>query len=556
MRIFTFLGSLKKEKIFQDLRRVQMEVDSIKSVSLKLDLDDQQREKFERHFKEFAGGVNKAIELIYRVSNEQQDQKAKYKRIPKEEIKKAVCSDCKEKKDLVFSRGKKKICSKCYYTIFGSNAIRKQIYPTKARKVDDNTKCLKNYARLTKTEFSAALYVANSQIKSLAQQRRKLRRNIWIKKKQLEDWKELLEDKSKRIEKPLEKGERVKRFCHIKNKGSKWERYYTIREIEKRISRLEKSIEKLERRNLSKPSFRGNSVMLWRNCCDLSKVKEGRFRVKLYKDWFDFDVLGEYQKEILSDCLIEDKYSSLYRKNEEYYLNFPVYKKVELSEPSSDFSILSIDRGINKLVVYLALHGEKSKPTNIHFESGGKINFEKFKYQKLRTKMFGKKHGYQKSRKFGNIVLKLSDYIAHNLSSQIIDQIKDKENFAIVLEDLEGIKSEKKAATGKAALTKRIRYKLSLGSYRRLQTYLAYKALEEAIPVVLVEAKGTSMKCNKCEAQGKRPTQGQFVCLKCGYQANADFNGAMNIGKKFYEEIKDKPLKFDEKQKVFKFQST
>jgi hypothetical protein len=76
-----------------------MEVDSVKSVSLKLDLNDQQKKKFGRHFKEFASGVNKAIELIYRVSDEQQYQKAKYKRIPKDEIKKAVCSDCKEKKE-------------------------------------------------------------------------------------------------------------------------------------------------------------------------------------------------------------------------------------------------------------------------------------------------------------------------------------------------------------------------------------------------------------------------------------------------------------------------
>jgi IS605 OrfB family transposase len=532
-----------------------MELDSVKSVSLKLDLNAEQMIKFERHFKEFSKGVNKAIELIYRIKEEQKEQKAEYKRIPKEEIKEAICSECKKKKELVFSKGKKKICGKCYGRVFGSNAIRKQIYPTKNRKIEDNTKCVKNYARLTKTEFSAAHYVANSQIRGLTQQRRKLKYNIWRKKKQLEDWIELRDNESKRVEKPLEKHERVKKFCHIKNKDSKWERYYSLREIEKRISRLEKSIEKLEKRNLSKPHFKGNSVMLWKNCCDLSNVKNGTFKIKIYKDWFDFPVLGEHQKDVLSNCLVLDKYSYIYRKDGEYYLNFPVYKKVELPEPTDQFSVLSIDRGINKMVVYLELHGKNSKPSNVHFESGGKINFEKFKYQKLRTKMFGKKHGYKKSRKFGNIVLRLSDYIAHNISRQIVDQIKGKKDFAIVLEDLEGIKSEKKAATGKAALTKKIRYKLSLGSYRKIQSYLVYKALEEEIPVVLVEAKGTSAKCNKCGKQGHRPRQEQFICPYCGYKANADFNGAVNIGKKFYEEIRAKALTFDEKQKVFKFQT-
>ncbi len=532
-----------------------MEIDSIKSVSLKLNLNDSQRKKFERHFKEFARGVNKAIELIYRVRGEQEKQKAYYKRIPKSEIKEGICSNCKEKKELAFSKGDKNICSKCYYSLFGDNAVRKQIYPTNKRKIDDPTKCLKNYARLTNTEFSAAIYVAKSQIRSLSQQRKKLRYTIWLKKRQLEEWKELLEDKSKRIEKPLEKRERVKRFCHVKNKGSKWERYYTLKEIEKKISNLKKSIGKLEKRDLSKPFFRGESVMLWKNCCDLSKAKEGKFKIKLYKDWFEFDVIGNYQKGLLNESLIENKYSSIYRKDKKYYLNFPIYKKVDLPEPSEDFSVLSVDRGINKLVVYLELHGKHAKPKNVHFESGGKINFEKFKYQKLRSKIFRKKHGYKRSRKFGNIVLKLSDHIAHNISRKMVDQIKDKENFAIVLEDLEGIKSERKAPTGKAALTKKIRYKLSLGSYKKIQTHIIYKALEEKIPVVLVEAKGTSMKCNKCGAIGKRPKQWQFICEKCGYQANADFNAAVNIGKKFYEEIKSKTLTFDEKQKVFKFHS-
>ncbi|MHA2021099.1 MAG: RNA-guided endonuclease InsQ/TnpB family protein [Candidatus Thorarchaeota archaeon] len=42
----------------------------------------------------------------------------------------------------------------------------------------------------------------------------------------------------------------------------------------------------------------------------------------------------------------------------------------------------------------------------------------------------------------------------------------------------------------------------------------------------------TSIMCHKCGHKGLRPKQNLFICHTCGYRANADLNGAINIGKR------------------------
>ncbi len=42
----------------------------------------------------------------------------------------------------------------------------------------------------------------------------------------------------------------------------------------------------------------------------------------------------------------------------------------------------------------------------------------------------------------------------------------------------------------------------------------------------------TSIMCHKCGHKGMRPKQNLFICHTCGYRANADLNGAINIGKR------------------------
>ena len=56
------------------------------------------------------------------------------------------------------------------------------------------------------------------------------------------------------------------------------------------------------------------------------------------------------------------------------------------------------------------------------------------------------------------------------------------------------------------------------------------------IPVAKINERGTSHTCSKCGSKGTRPYQGLFRCPECGYECNADFNGAKNIKKRFLEQ--------------------
>jgi transposase len=74
--------------------------------------------------------------------------------------------------------------------------------------------------------------------------------------------------------------------------------------------------------------------------------------------------------------------------------------------------------------------------------------------------------------------------------------------------------------------------------YRRLMwipskfyELLEYKAKEQGIELVRVNPRNTSRRCSVCGHTSKenRPSQAKFICVKCGAEMNADYNGAKNI---------------------------
>jgi transposase len=71
-------------------------------------------------------------------------------------------------------------------------------------------------------------------------------------------------------------------------------------------------------------------------------------------------------------------------------------------------------------------------------------------------------------------------------------------------------------------------------AFRRLFEYVSYKAPEKDVSVEQVEPNHTSQRCSRMDCgftHGER-----FCCLKCGCEANADYNGAKNIGLRYARE--------------------
>jgi len=112
--------------------------------------------------------------------------------------------------------------------------------------------------------------------------------------------------------------------------------------------------------------------------------------------------------------------------------------------------------------------------------------------------------------------------VLHKVSKAMVS-LADQTNSCIVLGDLKGIRKRRQG--------KRLNRIMSNMPYYRLTQMITYKAMMKGIPVITTSEAYTSRTCHICGCEGKRKTQGLFVCPYCG-EYNADLNGAINIGKK------------------------
>lgn len=96
----------------------------------------------------------------------------------------------------------------------------------------------------------------------------------------------------------------------------------------------------------------------------------------------------------------------------------------------------------------------------------------------------------------------------------------------IAIEELNGLRSRCEKTVRHTQ-----RSRLSNWSFSQLRKFLTYKARLVGVPVVAVDPRNTSKTCSYCGHcdKGNRKNQEHFRCLSCGYEINADQNGAKNI---------------------------
>jgi putative transposase len=114
--------------------------------------------------------------------------------------------------------------------------------------------------------------------------------------------------------------------------------------------------------------------------------------------------------------------------------------------------------------------------------------------------------------------------INHRISKELVVLAKRTKR-AIALEDLKGIGSRTRVRG------RDNRAKHSNWSFFQLRSFVEYKAKGTGVPVVLVDPHYTSQRCNRCghTERANRRDQATFRCRSCGYESNADVNGARNI---------------------------
>lgn len=167
------------------------------------------------------------------------------------------------------------------------------------------------------------------------------------------------------------------------------------------------------------------------------------------------------------------------------------------------------------------------------FENPHALVKAEHKIKWLQKEVSRKKHGSANRRKAKARLARAHARVA-NIRRDALHQattILAKSHGKVMVEDLKVRNmTRRRVGTGRAAKAGLNRSLLdaSFGEFRRL---LTYKAKRYGCEVVTVNPAYTSQRCAACghvEA-GNRQSQTAFRCLSCHYEANADYNAAINI---------------------------
>jgi IS605 OrfB family transposase len=179
-----------------------------------------------------------------------------------------------------------------------------------------------------------------------------------------------------------------------------------------------------------------------------------------------------------------------------------------------DQTVLGIDLGVNSLAV-------SSTGT---FWQGDDYDHWCREFEKRRGEM--QQRGTQAAH---NALLRLGkreeawrkQYI-HTIANELVSEAVEHDCDVIAFEDLSDIRERLPHAKWH-----------HVWAFRRLYEYVSYKAPDQEISVEKVEPNHTSQRCSRtdCGFTHEDNRHGdRFKCQKCGYEVNADYNGAKNIG--------------------------
>lgn len=222
-------------------------------------------------------------------------------------------------------------------------------------------------------------------------------------------------------------------------------------------------------------------------------------------------VCGEYQRGLLA---FQQGESDLAFVGGNFYL----MATVSIPDPPliETGGVLGIDLGI----VEIATDSEGRSYSGEAIKSARRrIRAHRSHLQKAGTKR-AKRTIKKMSRKAG----RYSRWLNHNISKQLVQSALSSRK-AIALENLKGIRERA------SAFSREIRWQMGNWAFDELRNFVVYKARRVGIPVIFVDPQNSSRTCSVCGHCDKanRKSQAHFLCLLCGFQANADKNAALNL---------------------------
>ena len=291
--------------------------------------------------------------------------------------------------------------------------------------------------------------------------------------------------------------------------------YYSVREkfglsAQMAIRAIAKVCEAYKRDKTIQPSFRLDGAMVydqrilsWKGLSKVSVLTlKGRQIIPVR--------LGEYQKARIDR--LQGQVDLVLRRG-----IFYLAVVVDAPEPTpyDPVGVLGVDLGIVNLAV--DSDGESYSGKDVD-KVRVKIEALKASLQKRETKS-ARRH----LKKLSGREARFRHNVNHVVSKRLVAKAKDTQRM-IALEDLKGIR-------GATVVRKPQRRRHSSWAFRQLRSFVEYKSAMAGVPLTVVNPRGTSHTCPKCQTVDKRsrPTRDFFKCISCGYAGVADHVGALNI---------------------------
>ncbi|MDT7889386.1 MAG: zinc ribbon domain-containing protein [Desulfurococcales archaeon] len=68
--------------------------------------------------------------------------------------------------------------------------------------------------------------------------------------------------------------------------------------------------------------------------------------------------------------------------------------------------------------------------------------------------------------------------------------------------------------------------------YSRLGEWIDWQAMKHGSPLAIVDPRGTSLECPKCDTKLEENGYRRLKCSRCGFEADRDVVGKLNIRKR------------------------
>ena len=202
---------------------------------------------------------------------------------------------------------------------------------------------------------------------------------------------------------------------------------------------------------------------------------------------------------------------------------FYLYVTVDLpsAPPIDPVDVLGVDLGIVQLAV--------DSDGKAYMGAGVKECRRKFSRIRAGLQKAGTKSAKKHLRRNRRRESRYQRDVNHCISKYLVQKALVGQK-ALSLEDLSGIRE-------RVTVRKTHRYERLSWAFHQLRAFIAYKCEAAGVSLYIIDPRNTSRTCLACGhcAKENRRSQSEFLCIECGFQANADFMGSQNIRRKGLE---------------------